>query len=202
MKNSFKLEFLLCFCLILFLCGKTKKNPEGKDSVIDNVSRVSLLFDIYNHTQGFLKSIKITAFQGEILKLDISQFEVNGVDERRIVIRKDRLGPLVAYSRLGECELVAPERNSFYTIYLMNASHEADYRVVDVRVGLYEGNLQFPRKMNWFKENRNGYKGPYLPLNGAIEDLNMALDFTWATYGQFFQVTNKKGTHFSVGYGY
>ncbi|MFC2161534.1 hypothetical protein ACFLRX_07780 [Acidobacteriota bacterium] len=91
--------------------------------MIDSVPQVILTFDIYNHTQGLLKSLKIKAFQGEILKLDISQFEVNGVDERRIVIRENRLGSRVAYSRLGNCELVIPERNSSYTIYLMNASH-------------------------------------------------------------------------------
>jgi len=202
MKTISKILFLLCFCLAFFSCGKAGNKPKGKDFVLDNVPRVTLFFDLYIHTQGFLKSLKRNTFQGETLKLDISQLEVNGVDERRIVVRENRMGSRVAYSRLGECELVAPEKDSHYTIYLMNASHKADYRAVDVRVGLYEGNLQFPRKMKWFKENRDGYEGPDEPLKEAIQELNAALDYPWATYGQFLQVTNKKEAHFSVGYGY
>ncbi len=201
MKNIPTLLLLLCLCFVVS-CGKAKKKPDGKDYVLDNISRVTLFFDLYNHTQGFLKSFEKRAFQGETLKLHIDQFDVNGVDERRIVVREGRMWRRVAYSRLGECELIAPKTDTYYTIYLMNESHGADYRVVDVRVGLYEGNLQFPRKMKWFIENRDGFEGPVEPLREAIQDLNEALDYPWASYGQFLQVRNKSEAHFFVGYGY
>lgn len=192
-------------CLILFICF-CKQSP--RESSLQNSkdfalpARVILSFDIYNHTQGFLKNFSRKVRAEENLKISIQDLDVNGVDERRIVIREGLLGPRLAYSRTGECEFVTPDKDSQLIIYLMNASNEAEYRAVDVWVGIYEGNLQFPRKMKWFLENRDGYQGPEYPIVAAISQLNEALSFPWIKYGQFDQVFIESDSDFSVGYGY
>lgn len=202
MKRVFFILLLLALSSIFISCGPSRNKQEGKDQVLDNIPRITLFFDVYNHTQGFLKRFEKKTFKGETIKLSIDQFDIEGVDERRIVVREGRMWRRVAYSRLGECEFVAPETDSYYSIYLMNASNNADYRAVDIRVGLYEGNLQFPRIMKWLRDDRDGYEGPDGPLMEAIQDLDDALLYPWARYGQFRKVSTKRESHFSVGYGY
>ena len=194
---------LICLVLCFFQCKHVSKDPAAQNGADFPLPlRVRLSFDIYNHTQGFLKDFSLMATAGENQKIAISDLDVDGVDKRRIVVREGLLGRRVAYSRTGECEFLTPEKDSQFVIYLMNASNEAEYRAVDVWVGIYEGNLQFAREMNWFFENRDGYQGPEEPIVDTIFELDEALNFPWTRYGQFDRVFVKSDSHFSVGYGY
>ena len=194
---------LLFLILSLVVCQSTENEPT--DPLPDTSglkTQVSLSFDIFNHTQGFIKKITRETQAGETLRIAIKDLEVEGIDDRRIVIREGQLGPRVAYSRTGECEFSAPEQDKAYTVYLMNASHGAEYRAVDVWVGIYEGNLQFPRQMMWCIENRNGFEGPSDPITDVVHQMNEALDFPWSNYGKFIQVSKRDDAHFSIGYGF
>ena len=184
------------------ICKKSENNESQTALVkIKESQEVSLDFDVYNHTQGYLKSLSHRAVPGSIFRLLISDLGVSDVDERRIVVREKLMGERVAYSRTGECEFSVPERDMAYSVYLMNTSNNAEYRAVDVRVGIYEGNLQFPREMKWSTEDRNGFQGPEEPIAEAIRQLDAALDYPWARYGRFVKIDTKNGAHFTVGYG-
>lgn len=196
--------FLSAACLIFSssACRKSTTNtrleePEAAKKAV----RVSIDFDIYNHTLGYLKSLTESALAGSAFRLRICDLGVSGVDERRIVVREGILGDRVAYSRTGECEFSVPAVDSAYSVFLMNASNRADYRAVDVRVGIYEGNLHFPREMKWSIENRDGFQGPAEPLDKAVQQLDAALDFAWARYGRFINVGKRQESCFTVGYG-
>jgi len=195
------LIILALFCS-MSSCRKYETGEVGAEPISSQWPQVvSLSFDIFNHTQGFLKSMIRPAKPGQSFVMKIEDLGVTGVDERRIVIREGKLGMRVAYSRLGECEFAVPNENRSYTVYLMNASSNADYRAVDVRVGLYEGNLCFPRAIYWVTEDRDGLQGPDEPLIQAIQQLNDALDYPWVSYGRFFKVDTVIDSHLRVGYG-
>lgn len=195
--------FLVYLILSLLSCANSENLPAARTSEMSTLPvKLILFFDVYNHTQGFIKSISRDSIAGETFRISISELGVEGVDDRRIVIREGRLGPRVAYSRTGECEFVSPEMDSSYTLYLMNASNGAEYRAVDVWVGIHEGNLQFPRVMKWVREDRDGYEGPETPVEEVVRFLNDALDFSWARYGRFIQVKTKQDADLRIGYGY
>lgn len=200
-----RIGVLLTVFILLGLSSSCKKSETTKSqAVLEHdlqPQEVSLDFDVYNHTQGFIKSLTLKAVPGNIFRLLISDLGVSGVDERRIIVREDLLGERVAYSRTGECEFSVPERDMAYSVYVMNTSNNAEYRAVDVRVGIYEGNLQFPREMKWSTEDRNGFQGPAEPIAEAIRQLDAALDYPWARYGRFVKIDTKNGAHFTVGYG-
>lgn len=200
-----KAGFLLAGIVLLLLsisCSKSEDREHPSLSLVDAKPRpVVLSFDVFNHTQGFLKSVARKGFAGQTLVLTIAELEANGVDPRRIVIRKGRLGSLIACSRTGKCEFVVPESDTVYSVYLMNTAGSADYNAVDVRIGIYEGNLAFPREMKWSQEDLDGFQGPHGPLAQAVRQLDSALDYEWARYGRFIQVEIKEDSHFTVGYG-
>jgi hypothetical protein len=198
-----KNQVLFCMVFFLVVCRTTQDEPPVPLSGTSrSPTKVILSFDVFNHTQGLLAEFSRKAKAGEILRFKISEFGVDGIDQRRIVIREGRLGPRVAFGKLGECEFVSPEQDTDYTIYLMNSSSGAEYRAVDVWVGIYEGKLRFPRKMKWYFENRDGFEGQVDPITEVICQLNDALNFPWSRYGQFIQVPVKNMAHFFVGYGF
>jgi hypothetical protein len=163
---------------------------------------VILSFDIFNHTQGYLSRSKREARSGERVVLKIKDLGVGGVDKGRIVIREERFGALRVFSKTGAAVLEAPRENRKYTVYLMNASNGADYRLVDTWTGANEGVLEYAPPIKWFRENRDGYQGPDDVIQDTIDLLNDALSYDWATYGNLVRIEHRTNGSFGIGYGY
>lgn len=196
----FRLPIGLCFVVCLFPgCNKKSQNevPLQEPSW-----QVTLSFDVYNHTQGYLTGFERIVENGGKVVLKIRDLDIKGVDKDRIVIRKDMIGPLTAFDTTGAADFEAPPEDRKYTIYLMNASHGADYRVVDTWAGANEGILEYGLPIKWFREDRNGYRGPDDVIQEAVDLMNEALTFDWATYGNLAEVGQRMKGSFGVGYGY
>lgn len=193
--------FVICLCIAFCssACQDKSRNniPDSKPSI-----EVILSFDVYNHTQGYLTVFKKTLKSGDQVTLQISDFDVEGVDENRIVIREDRFGPRVSFSQTGIATFEAPNESRNYTIYLMNVSNGADYRKVDTWINTNEGVLEYVPPFKWYREDRNGLQGPEDVIRDAVNQLNEALDYSWAKYGRLQRIGQRKNDSFGVGYGF
>jgi hypothetical protein len=96
----------------------------------------------------------------------------------------------------------APKQDKNYTLFLMNASNGADYRKVDTWINTNEGVLEYVPPIKWFLEDKNGYQGPEDVIQDVVDQLNDALAYSWANYGSFQKVDQRKNNSFGVGYGY
>lgn len=192
---------IVCFCAAVILCA-CQKDPQAKKTLPEASDSVNLSFEIFNHTGGFLTAFEKTCRKGSHLTIDYSGLDVKGVDKERIVIRQDRFGELVAFSRTGTASFVAPALDENYTLYLMNASNGADYRLVDTWPDTYEGVLEYVPPLRWYREDRNDFQGPEDVITDAIAQLNDALDYPWATYGSIQRIDGRENDSFGVGYGY
>lgn len=202
-KNIVPFLFLhisLYLALSVF-CGCNKKSRN--ETLLSEPSfQVTLSFDVFNHTQGYLTSLKRNVKSGQQVVFKIRDLEIEGVDEDRIVIREDRFGPLTAFSKTRTTVFEAPAEDRQYTIYLMNASHGADYRAVDTWAGANEGILEYAPPLKWYREDRDGFQGPEGVIQDAVDLLNEALSFNWATYGSLMRIEQRTNGSFGVGYGY
>ncbi len=189
----------LYFCFFLCDCKKDSqtKAPQSKPSV-----QVTLFFEVFNHTQGFLTSFERMAETGTEEAVKISELDVEGVDENRIVIRENRLGTRVGFGQDGVASFEAPDEDKNFTIYLMNASNGADYKKVDTWVNTNEGILEYAPHVNWYREDRNDFQGPEDVIQDAIAQMNEALAYPWAIYGSFQRIDQRKNSSFGLGYGY
>jgi hypothetical protein len=124
------------------------------------------------------------------------------VDEKRMVIRRNRFGPLIAFSKKGIAIFEAPDHDENYTIYLLNASNGADYRKVDTWTSDSEGILEYVPPIRWYRDDRNGLQGPEDVILDAVGQLNAALDYSWVKYGRFQRIDQRGKNSFGVGYGY
>ncbi len=194
------LPISLCFALAIF-CGCNKKS-QNDNSFLEPSFRVTLSFDVFNHTQGYLTSLERVAKKGEKAEIKIEELAIEGVDEDRIVIREGRFGPLTAFSKTASAIFEAPGEDCQYTIYLMNASNGADYRVVDTWAGANKGILEYGPFLKWYREDRDGYQGPERVIVEAVVLLNDALTYNWASYGSVTQIEQRINGSFGVGYGY
>lgn len=192
---------VLSFYVVFFLCACQKKTQD-KISVSEPSVSVNLSFDVYNHTQGYLTKFEETLKSGERVTLRISDFGVEGVDDNRIVIREERFGLRIAYGQTGKAIFEAPNENRNYTIYLMNASNGTDYRIVDTWINSNEGVLEYAPPIMWYRKDRNDYRGPDDVIQDAVNQLNGALDYSWAKYGRLQRVGQRKNDSFGVGYGF
>jgi hypothetical protein len=163
---------------------------------------VILSFEVYNHTQGLLTNIEIKQEPGSRVAIRISDLGVEGVDDTRMVIREDRFGERIAFSQTGMATFQAPKQDKNYTLFLMNASNGADYRKVDTWINTNEGVLEYVPPIKWFLEDKNGYQGPEDVIQDVVDQLNDALAYSWANYGSFQKVDQRKNNSFGVGYGY
>ena len=198
-KRIYILIFVFCLCLSLLLCKKkTPFEPETPEPSV----QVTLSFKIYNHTQGLIKNYTKKATAGEGAYIRISELEVSGVDDKRIVIREENFGEFVEFSRLSEAAFIAPQADKNYDIYLMNASNGADYNIIDewVDKGKGLGILRFPRNITYHREDRDGYTGSQGIIDDAVLELNRAIQYSWVQYGSITEVAG--GGDFGVGYGY
>jgi len=161
-----------------------------------------LSFEVYNHTQGSLTKFEKTLEQGARVTINLSELDVEGVDENRMVIREDRFGPRIAFSQTGIATFQAPKQDENYTLYLMNVSNGADYRKVDTWTNPNEGVLEYVPPFKWYREDKNDYQGPEDVIQDAINQLNDALDYSWAKYGSLQEIDQKINCSFGVGYGY
>jgi len=193
--------FFTGLILLLILCACQKKT-RSRTEKIESAHSVILSFDVCNHTQGLLTKLKKTVEIGAEVMIPISEIAAQGVDENRIVIREDRFGPFVASSRTGSVTFNAPPGKKEFTIYLMNASHGADYRKVDTWTGKNEGVLEYIPPLLWYREDRNDHTGPSGVIQDAIDQLNGALDYSWAKYGCFQRLEKRENGSFGVGYGH
>lgn len=195
------ISVVIFFYFAFFLCACQKKSRD-KISVSEPSVSVILSFDVYNHTQGYLTKFEKPLKNGDRVTLQISDFGVEGVDENRIVIREERFGPRISYSQTGRAFFEAPDENRKYTIYLMNASNGADYRIVDTWINSNEGVLEYAPPLRWYREDRNDCRGPDNVIQDAVSQLNGALDYSWAKYGRFQRIGQRKNNSFGVGYGF
>lgn len=193
--------FIAGLSLLLILCA-CQKETQNRFRETESAHSVILSFDVYNHTQGLLTRLKKTVENGAEVTIHISEIDARGVDENRIVIREDRFGSFVASSRTGSVTFSAPAGKKEFTIYLMNASHGADYRKVDTWAGKNEGILEYIPPLLWYRENRNDYSGPSEVIQDAIDQLHGALEYSWAKYGGFQRIDQRKNSSFGVGYGH
>jgi hypothetical protein len=192
---------VISLCIVSFLWGCSNQ-PQNSTQNPEPSIPVTLLFDVFNHTQGFLKSFKKNILSDEDITIRIMDLGIEGVDEERIVIREGRFGERVALSKTGEVTFKAPDSNQRFTVYVMNASSGADYRKVDTWIETNQGILEYTPDMKWRREDRNSFEGPEDVIQDAFDQLNQALDYSWAKYGSFQRADHKKESHFGVGYGF
>ncbi len=192
---------VIALSIVSFLCSCSKEPQYGTQNPEPSIP-VTLFFDIFNHTQGFLKSFEKIMHSHEDLTIRIMDLGIEGVDEERIVIRKGRFGERVALSKTGEVTFKAPDSNQKFTVYLMNASSGADYKKVDTWIDSNQGILEYTPNMKWCREDRNNFGGPEDVIQDAFDQLNQALDYSWAKYGSFQRSNQEKESHFGVGYGF
>lgn len=196
-----RLVLAIALWAVSFLCGCREESQNSIQNPEPSVP-VTLYFDVYNHTQGFLKSFEKNLRSDEDLTIRIMDLSIDGVDEERIVIRKERFGEWVAASKTGEVTYKAPDSNQKFTIYVMNASSGADYKKVDTWIEANQGILEYTPHMKWRREDRNGFEGPEDVIEDAFDQMNQALDYSWAKYGSFQRTYQKKESHFGIGYGF
>ena len=196
-------RFTVAVCLgaVILLCG-CKKKAQKEVSRDESSNPVMLSFEVYNHTQGFLSKYETSCVSNSPVVIGISDLDVEGVDENRVVIREERFGTLVAFSHTGIATFQAPEQDMGYTIYLMNTSSGADYRKVDTWTNANEGVLEYEPPLRWFREDRDDFQGPEDVIVNAINQLNEALHYPWAEYGRIQRIDRRKKSSFGVGYGY
>ncbi len=192
---------MIALCMVSFLCGCSNE-PQNSTQNPESSIPVTLFFDVFNHTRGFLKSFEKKMLSGEDLRIRIMDLNIEGVDEERIVIREGRFGELVALSKTGEATFKAPDSDQKFTVYVMNASSGADYKKVDTWIEANQGILEYAPYMKWRQEDRNDFEGPEDVIRGAFDQLNQALDYSWVKYGGFQRAKHKKESHFGVGYGF
>jgi hypothetical protein len=191
----------VCLGIIVFLIACQKNSQEPKP-LPESSDPVTLSFEVYNHTQGYLMNFESTLERGTQVTISLSELDVEGVDENRMVIREDRMGTRIAMSQNGVVNFKAPKENKMYTLYLMNALNGADYRKVDTWINANEGVLEYKSPLAWYREDKNGYHGPEDVIQDAIDQLNNALDYPWARYGNLQRIDQRKNSSFGVGYGY
>jgi hypothetical protein len=197
-----KIPMAICLCVVFFWWG-CQKNSHREIPQNESSDPVSLSFEVFNHTQGFLTIYeKSLLAPGSLVEIGIKDLGVGGVDENRLVIREGRFGARIAFSKTGIAAFQAPESDKNYTIYLMNTSHGADYRKVDTWTGINEGVLEYAPSLKWFREDKNDFRGPEDVIAQAVAQLNGALDFSWANYGRFQKIDRRENGSFGVGYGY
>jgi hypothetical protein len=201
-KNILFLFAPISLLFALFVFHGCNEKSHSETSYQKPLSQVTLSFDVFNHTQGYLTSMKRNIESGRQVVLEIADMEVQGVDETRMVIREGRIGSLTAFTKTGSAEFEAPAEDRQYTIYLMNASHGADYRVVDTWIGENEGILEYAPPLKWYREDRDGYNGPEDVIKDAVDLMNEALSYSWATYGSLRRIERRTNGSFGVGYGY
>lgn len=192
---------VVALCIISFLCVCSKESQNSTQNPAPSIP-VTLSFDVFNHTQGFLKSFEKNMHSNEDLTIRIKDLGIEGVDEERIVIRKGIFGEQVALSKTGEVTFKAPDSSQKFTVYVMNASSGADYKKVDTWIQTNQGILEYTPYMKWHREDRNSFEGPEDVIQEALDQLNQALDYSWAKYGSFQRTNQKKESHFGVGYGF
>jgi len=196
-----RFSIIVCLCIVVHLCACQTKSQDSKLPSQPPES-VDLSFEVYNHTQGFLKNFERTQKKGTQVTIKVSELDVEGVDENRIVIREGRLGTRISFSQTGIATFEAPHNDQNYTIYLMNASNGADYRKVDTWVNPNEGVLEYVPPFKWYREDRNDYCGPDDVIQDAINQLNEALNYSWTRYGNLQRIDRRIRRSFGVGYGY
>ncbi len=196
-----KLLPFIWLCIVIFsnTCQKESQEkiplPESQESVI-------LSFEVYNHTQGYLTDFQRTQECGAPVTIRIDDLGVQGVDGSRMVIREGRFGAQIVFSQAGEATFQAPQQDKNYTIYLMNASNGADYRRVDTWISSNEGVLEYVPPFNWYREDRDEFEGPEDVIQDAINQLNDALAYSWASYGSLQRIDQREKSSFGIGYGY
>jgi len=191
----------ICFCLAVLACA-CQQNSQDKNPSPESLDEVVLSFEVYNHTQGFVTALERITLQEVPVTIDMSDLDVEGVEENRMVVRKGRFGDRVAFSQSGTATFQAPEQDESYTLYLMNASNGVDYRKVDTWTSANEGILEYIPPLQWYREDRNGMTGPEDVILDAISQLNDALDYPWAKYGTIQRIEERKNSSFGVGYGH
>jgi hypothetical protein len=194
--------FFVVFSVILISLFACQKEAFDEASLTESIEPVILSFDVYNHTQGFLTKMKRSYKPGSPVTIRLTGLDLEGVDENRMVVREHRFGMRVAFSQTGTVQFDAPEVSKNYTLYLLNASNGADYRKVDTWTSANEGILEYVPPIKWYREDRNGHRSSEGVIIDAIDQLNNALQYSWADYGEFQRIDERENNSFGVGYGY
>jgi hypothetical protein len=195
------LFFVILLGVLISLCA-CQKEAIDEASLAESSEPVILSFDVYNHTQGFLTKIERSHKPGSQVTIKLTDLGVEGVDKNRMVVREHRFGVRVAFSQTGAIQFDAPKDNKNYTLYLLNASNGADYRKVDTWTNANEGVLEYVPPIRWYREDRNDHRGPDSVIKDVIDQLNGALEYSWASYGKFQKIDEREHSSFGLGYGY
>ena len=196
-----RLFFVIFLGVLISQCA-CQNEASDKIPLAESSEPVILTFDVYNHTQGFLTKMKRSHKPGTPVTIKLSALGVKGVDENRMVVREQRFGRRIAFSQTGAIKFDAPKVSKNYTLYLLNASNGADYRKVDTWTSANEGVLEYIPPIKWYREDRKDHRGPERVILDAIDQLNNALQYSWADYGKFQRIEERENNSFGVGYGY
>jgi len=165
-------------------------------------AKVSLEFDVYNHTQGYLTQFtRENIDAGSQVTIKVSDLGVSGVDTKHIIVRKDTidrmLGARVAWNKTnGTVTFTAPSTDTDYDVILLNDSGQ--YDKVDYWIDKGYGNLFLAPICTYFRFDRNGGSGPDGPILDCVQQLNSALDYSWVLYGRMDRVDS--GGNMEIGY--
>lgn len=186
-------------------CNKKNGNPIGPTN-----PRYRL--NIYNHTQGFLRTYDTGNLSGEF-SIRITDLGVSGVDEYRWAARDPGFGALRASGKDGTIRLAMPGTETEYDLFLFNTSNEAPYQWMDEQNANFFGGSH---DLIVYRKDFDGQTGPQrvwtgdnlsdygIPAGGVFPQLNQALKPGGVpfTYGQIHAYTEEvDGARFTYGYG-
>lgn len=164
--------WIVILCFVLTACKKTPTEPDPTPTP------VTIAFDIYNHTQGFLNSYTKSAMTEDTITVTmqelINTYGASGIDPDRLVIRQRGFGAVVGpYSNTGETSFTAATDKTSLDIFLFNASNNAPYNCMEE-----EDSLLHLGKRDYvvYRQDFDGQDdGPEIIWQNAIDPLNQIL---------------------------
>jgi len=174
-----------------------KKKPVEENG--DKDYSTTLTLNVYNHTQGLLKTITVpNIMTGSTHTVNIADLAVTGVDNQRIAAR----GPLndcqfLGFDTDGDVSFTVSRNHSswnfIYSIMLMNASNNANFQLMDDE----NSQLRLGPNITWFRGADSGPVGDESEIEKGFKQLNDALDVSYMRLGSITKTTGSGGIQVS-----
>jgi len=181
---------------------------KGNTTTPDIPIPVTLNFEIYNHSQGYIqgKNFSKNVMSSDPVSIRIDQLGVTGVDDKRIAIYEQGFTRKISFTSTGETTINAPKQNTNYNIIVFNAlgkdvlDRQVSYDWMDEQSArLYKSKHDY----TVYREDRDGVTGPEGSWQSVWNQLNSALDLGWVKWGSITSkpMPNDGQGDFSYGYG-